>query len=67
MKSLCAGGADGKASDERGERGREDVTILEALADRNLFGNLPAFRDLETWSAWRAFLASVYALPMTRG
>jgi hypothetical protein len=41
------------------------MTILEALADRNLFGNLSAFRDLETWSAWRAFLASVYGLPMT--
>jgi hypothetical protein len=41
------------------------VTIVNALGDRNLFGALPAFRDLETWSAWRAFLASVYGLPMT--
>ncbi len=41
------------------------MTILEALADRNLFGSLPAFRDLETWSAWRTFLASVYGLPLT--
>jgi Terminase large subunit, T4likevirus-type, N-terminal len=41
------------------------VTILEALADRNLFGALPAFRDLETWGAWRVFLAAVYGLPMT--
>jgi Terminase large subunit, T4likevirus-type, N-terminal len=41
------------------------VTILEALADRNLFGALPAFRDLETWGAWEASLAAVYGLPMT--
>jgi hypothetical protein len=41
------------------------MTILEAIADPNLFGALPAFRDLETWGAWRAFLAAVYALPMT--
>jgi hypothetical protein len=41
------------------------MTILEALADSNLFGNLPAFRDLETWDAWRAFLAAVYGLPLT--
>jgi hypothetical protein len=43
------------------------MTILEALADRNLFGSLPAFRDLETWTAWRAFLASVYGLPRPGG
>jgi hypothetical protein len=30
------------------------MTILETIADRNLFGALPAFRDLETWAAWRA-------------
>jgi hypothetical protein len=42
------------------------LTILEAIADPNLLGALPAFRDLETWSAWRAFLAAVYGLPMSK-
>jgi hypothetical protein len=42
------------------------VTIIEALADRNLLGSLPAFRDLETWNARQAFLATVYGLPMLR-
>ncbi len=40
------------------------MTILEALSDPNLFGALPSFHDLKTWSAWRAFLAAVYGLPM---
>jgi hypothetical protein len=42
------------------------MTILQALRDRHLFGTLPAFRDLGTWSAWRSFLAAVYGLPMSR-
>jgi hypothetical protein len=41
------------------------LTILEAIADPNLFGALPAFRDLSTWSAWQAFLAALYGLPMS--
>ena len=40
------------------------MTILEALSDPNLFGALPSFHDLKTWSAWQAFLAAVYGLPM---
>jgi hypothetical protein len=41
------------------------VTILDAIADPNVFGTLPAFRDLETWGAWRSFLAAVYGLPVS--
>jgi hypothetical protein len=41
------------------------MNILEALADRHLFGALPAFRDLTTWRAWETFLAAVYGLPMS--
>jgi hypothetical protein len=41
------------------------VTILDTLCDPNLLGALPAFRDLETWSAWEAFLGAVYGLPMS--
>jgi hypothetical protein len=39
--------------------------ILDAMASPSVFGALPTFQDLETWSGWRAFLAAVYALPMS--
>jgi len=39
------------------------VTILDALADRNLLG--AAFPEAESWQAWRAFLAAVFALDLT--
>ncbi len=37
------------------------MNILEAFADPDLFG--PHFRG-NTWAAWRAFLAGLFALPM---
>ena len=43
--------------------GRRQVTILDAVADKNLFA--PWFKDCETWQAWFAFLAGLFALPMT--
>jgi hypothetical protein len=40
------------------------MNILEAMRDPNLFA--PWFlRDPTTWAAWRAFLASLFALKMT--
>jgi hypothetical protein len=39
------------------------VNILQAVDDEELFR--PWFRDPETWRAWRAFLAALFALPMT--
>ena len=39
------------------------MNILEAIEDAKLFA--PWFRDRETWAAWRAFLAALFALPMT--
>lgn len=41
------------------------VTILDALADPNLFGALTAFRDLSTWRAWLVFVRAVYGLPLS--
>src|SRR6267142_630497 len=38
------------------------MTILDVLDDPNLFGQ--AFRDRDSWQAWRAFLAAVFGLPM---
>ena len=42
----------------------ETVTILDAMGDPNLFA--PWFRDAGTWQGWRAFLAALFGLPMTR-
>ena len=39
------------------------VTLIDAMADSNLFA--PWFRDPASWSAWRAFLSALFALPMT--
>lgn len=41
------------------------MTIVEALADRHLFGALSVFKDLATWRAWLVFLRAAYGLPLT--
>ena len=38
-------------------------TILDAMSDGALFK--PWFKDKATWAAWTAFLAAIFALPMT--
>jgi hypothetical protein len=40
-----------------------NLTILDAIAHPRLFR--PWFKDEASWSAWRAFLAAVFALPMS--
>jgi hypothetical protein len=39
------------------------ISILDACRDANLFK--PWFRDRQSWFAWFAFLAALFALPMT--
>jgi hypothetical protein len=39
------------------------LNILQATADPKLFGRW--FKNRDTWSAWFAFLAALFALPMT--
>jgi hypothetical protein len=39
------------------------IDILRAFDDPNLFGQM--LRRPETWAAWRAFLAALFALPMS--
>jgi hypothetical protein len=39
------------------------MTLLEAMADANLFR--PWFKEPQTWAAWRALLSAVFALPMS--
>jgi hypothetical protein len=40
------------------------VKIVDALADKRLFGALPAFKDLATWRSWLVFLKAVYGLDL---
>jgi hypothetical protein len=42
---------------------RPRTTILDAIADPLLFAQ--HFKDPSSWTAWRAFLAALFALPMT--
>ena len=42
---------------------RAPVTIIDAIADNHLFA--PWFKDRATWQPWFAFLAALFALPMT--
>jgi hypothetical protein len=44
-------------------RARPPATILDAITDKHLFA--PWFKDRATWVAWFAFLAALFALPMT--
>ena len=41
---------------------RRRFTILDAVRDPAVFG--PCFRDPDSWSAWRAFLAALFGLPL---
>ena len=41
------------------------MTILEALADPQLFGGLHVFRNLNSWRTWLVFLAAFYGLPLS--
>ena len=40
-----------------------EVNILDAIADEHLFAS--CFKDSATWRSWFAFLAALFALPMT--
>src|SRR5262245_22287319 len=40
------------------------ITIIQALRSSSMFGALPEFRDLTSWSAWTVWLKALFALPM---
>lgn len=40
------------------------LTIIEMLQHPQLFGALPAFRNLKTWAMWLVFLKALYGLPL---
>jgi len=41
------------------------VTLVEALEDPALFGQLAPFRNLDSWTRWLAFLRALFALPLS--
>lgn len=45
------------------ETKEHDLSILDAIADPRLFA--PFFKDVDSWIAWRSFLAAAFGLPMT--
>src|SRR5437773_2437503 len=38
--------------------------IIEAIKNPKLFGSLPRFKKLETWTAWLVVLKAIFGLPM---
>ncbi len=38
------------------------MNIIDTIKDRNLFGALPEFRDLSTWTAWMVCLKTIFGL-----
>jgi hypothetical protein len=41
------------------------MNIAEAVADPNLLGSYPPFRDLGSWEAWLVFLRALEGLPLS--
>ncbi|MGB7294202.1 MAG: terminase large subunit [Candidatus Aminicenantales bacterium] len=41
------------------------MTIIEAIQSKKIFGSLPMFRDMGSWSNWLTCLKAIFALPMT--
>lgn len=39
--------------------------IIEAIKNPKLFGSLPRFKKLETWTSWLVVLKAIFGLPMT--
>jgi len=40
-------------------------SIIEAIKNPKLFGSLPRFKKLETWTNWIVVLKAIFGLPMT--
>jgi Terminase large subunit, ATPase domain len=41
------------------------INIIDAIRNRRLFGSLPRFKNLETWTSWLVVLKAIFGLPMT--
>src|SRR5262245_15912929 len=42
----------------------KQFTIIDAIKDKRVFGGLPAFAGLDTWTSWLTWLKAIFALPM---
>ena len=40
-------------------------TIIDAINNPKLFGSLPRFKKLQTWTAWLVVLKAIFGLAMT--
>jgi hypothetical protein len=43
----------------------KQITITDAIKNRRLFGSLPRFKTLDSWTAWLVVLKAIFGLPMT--
>ena len=41
------------------------INIVDAIKNPKLFGSLPRFKKLDTWTAWLVVLKAIFGLPMT--
>jgi len=41
------------------------INIVDAIRSPRLFGCLPGFKSLDTWTAWLVVLKAIFGLPMT--
>ena len=39
------------------------INIVDAIKNRRLFGCLPRFKSLDTWTAWLVVLKAIFGLP----
>ena len=46
------------------KRSTKTPTIIDCIRHRDLFGSLPAFKTVKTWTAWIVWLKAIFALPM---
>src|SRR5437899_2866195 len=43
----------------------KQITIIDAIKNRRLFGALPRFKKLDSWAAWLVVLKAIFGLGMT--
>jgi len=44
---------------------KHQPTIIDAIKNPKLFGSLPRFKKLDTWTSWLVVLKVIFGLPMT--
>ncbi len=50
---------------DRNREMKRKPSIIEAIKNPKLFGSLPRFKKLETWTNWIVVLKAIFGLPMT--